>query len=209
MFPDDKFRYGKGAARPGATLTLCLTLAPLPATLPAQNKSHLMAPRSQQAPMQAMMGDVREMRGLRGADLERTYLTRMLDHHQSGIDMAHLAVRKANAPGLRREGQRIIRDQTQEIGRMQALLVRFYSIRRTAKPDPRMQETMQKLSSLSGRQFDRAFVRDMFSHHETAILMSGPAIRHSPHAEVRRFAAKTAASNRASQARMRRALGGE
>lgn len=154
--------------------------------------------------MQAMMGDVREMRGLRGADLERTYLTQMLDHHQSGIDMARLAVRKATVPGLRREGQRIITDQTREITQMQAYLARFYNIRRTAKPDPRMQEPMQKLTSLSGAQFDRAFVREMSQHHAGAIQMSQPVVAHAPHRQLRTLASKIATGNRESQRRMHR-----
>lgn len=152
-----------------------------PPQVRAQNKSHVDAPRSQQSPMQGMMQDVRQLRGLHGADLERTYLTQMLDHHQSAIDMSRMALPKTQNPGLRREEHRIISDQRQEITQMQ-------------------------MASLSGPQFDRAFVKEMSGHHEVAIQMSQPVIARSPHPSVRRLAAKIADGNRASQKRMHRAL---
>ncbi len=180
-------------------------LLPTP-LLRAQEKSHQDAPQSQQSPMQGMMQDVRQIRGLHGADLERTYLTQMLDHHQSAIDMAQMALPKTQSPGLKREEHKIIADQSREIAEMQTYLARYYGIHRSAKPDPRMQETTQKLASLSGPQFDRAFVKEMYGHHEVAILMSGPAEARVPHAAVRRLAARIAAGNRGSQERMQRAL---
>jgi uncharacterized protein (DUF305 family) len=178
-----------------------------PLLVRGQNKSHMDAPRSQQSPMQGMMQDVRQLRGLHGADLERTYLTQMLDHHQSAIDMSQMALPKTQNPGLRREEHRIISDQRREITQMQTYLARYYGIHRSAKPDPRMQETMQKLASLSGPQFDRAFVKEMSGHHEVAIQMSQPVIARSPHPSVRRLAAKIADGNRASQRRMHHVVG--
>ncbi len=155
-----------------------------------------------------MMDDVRQLRGLRGAALERAFLTMMQDHHQSGVDMARMALGKLQNPALRRLAQKMVSVQTKENEQMRVYLSRWYRMDRRAKPDPRMQDTMEKMARLSGAAFDRAFVAEMSHHHEGAIQMSEPVRRRAPHAEVRRLAVKILTDQRKEQRAMRQALRG-
>lgn len=166
----------------------------------AMTKDPKMAPQSQQTMMQGMMQDVRELRALRGDDRERTYLTKMMDHHQSGIDMARMAVQKAQSPALKAEARQIIEEQGKEIGQMRQHLASSHKINRTAKPDPRMQPMMEKLQRLSGAEFDRAFAQEMSMHHQGAIDMSNVVVQGGvPHRPIKTLAGKIVRSNKKSQ----------
>jgi len=166
-----------------------------------------MAPASQQTMMQGMMQDVRELRAAKGEDRERTYLTLMMDHHQSGIDMARLALQKAQRPAVKREARQIITEQTNEIEQMRAHLTSAHTINRTAKPDPRMQPTIEKLQGLSGVEFDQAFAREMSVHHQGAIDMSMVIVEGGvPHRQIRTLAQKIIRGNRKSQQNLKKAI---
>jgi uncharacterized protein (DUF305 family) len=170
-------------------------------------KDAKMAPQSQQPMMQGMMQDVQELRSLKGEERERTYLTKMMDHHQSGIDMAKMALAKSKNPKILAESKKIIADQTKEIGEMRQHLSAKHNITRAAKPDPRMQPMMQKLMALSGAEFDRSFASDMGMHHQGAIDMSQVVTTGGvPHKEVQSLAAKIIKGNRRSQKSLKQAV---
>ena len=174
--------------------------------MPGMAKGAKMAPMSQQPMMQSMMQDVRELKALKGEDRERTFLTKMMDHHQSGIDMAKLALQKSQNPAIRSEAQRIISSQTKEIGEMRWHLSSAHKVNRTAKPDPQMQPMMRMLQGLSGTEFDKAFARDMGMHHQGAISMAEVIVTSGvPHPAVRAMAEKTIKGNRKSQQNLEKA----
>lgn len=177
-------------------------------TMPGTSKEAKMAPHSQHTMMQMSQQDVQELRTLQGDARERTYLTKMLDHHQSGIDMAKLALAKSQNSAIRQEAQQIIDDQAKEIAQMRQHLAEQHKVNRTAKPDPRMQPTMQNLQGLSGAAFDQAFAHQMSMHHQGAIDMSSVVTKNGiPHREVRTLAQKIIQGNKKSQKDLAKALG--
>lgn len=148
--------------------------------------------------------DANELRTLKGEDRERTFLTKMMDHHQSGIDMAKLALEKSQSPAIKHEAKTITSEQTKEIVEMRQHLVAKHRVNRTAKPDARMQPAMEKLQALSGKVFDETFAREMALHHQGAIAMAGVIVADGvPHAEIKALAKKTSEGNRRSQERLR------
>jgi hypothetical protein len=76
-----------------------------------------------------------------------------------------MAEQKASSPKVKRLARKIIMEQQKDIARMRTYLTRWYSNPTTAKADPRMHDTMQKIGVLSGAAFDRAFLREMTNHH--------------------------------------------
>lgn len=162
------------------------------------------APESQRPDHHEMFDDVRQLRGLKGEALEQGYLTRMLDHHQTGMEMARIALRKAKSPAVRRMAETMHSEHKTEINQMRLYLIQWYNNPAKAKPDPRMHDTLQKLGNKGGADFDRAFLSEMTRHHEIGILMSEPVRARAPHAELRRFATKIATGQRQEQRDMRR-----
>jgi len=195
---------GKARAATFAAAALCGLLATAAAGPVAARqeavKDPKMAPQSQQTMMQNMAQDAREIRKLQCEDRERTYLTKMMDHHQSGIEMARLALKRSQSTALKAEARQIIREQTAEINRMRRHLASSHRVKVTAKPDPRMQPTMEKLERLSGAEFDRAFAQEMSVHHQGAIDMSYAVIEGGvPHRSVKTMASRIVRGNRKSQ----------
>jgi uncharacterized protein (DUF305 family) len=68
---------------------------------------------------QAML---REMRGLRGADFDRAFLTHMIGHHEAAIADASGLPGNARHPRLLALGRDIIASQSAEVARMHELL---------------------------------------------------------------------------------------
>ena len=162
--------------------------------------------RAQRHDPHGMREDVRQLRGLKGARLERAYLTMMQDHHASGIEMARLAVEKTQNRAIKRLAERMVAVQAKENEQMHAYLNWWHRLKRDPKPDPRMQDSLGKLHRLTGPAFDRAFVTRMVAHHEGAIQMSGPVRRGAPHAEVRQLATRIVAGQRREQQELKQAL---
>jgi len=192
-------RECRAAVAAGAALLALVSVAAA-AQETGVTKDPRQAPQSQMTMTQTMAQDVREIRAAKGADRETTYLTKMMDHHQSGIDMARLALEKSQNAAVRREAKQMIDSQTKEIAWMRAHLKNQHRMDRTAKPDPRMQPMMDRLQARSGVDFDRAFAREMIGHHEGAIAMSGAFMDgRTPHRPVRTMAQRIIRSNRTGQ----------
>jgi uncharacterized protein (DUF305 family) len=164
------------------------TVALQPAPYNPQPKLARDAPQSQYMPYEALMQDVASIDVLRGDDLERTYLEFLMDHHQSGIDLAQMALQHSSNPRIQSQAQRIIRDNQQQIGLMRAYIQAWYGYNRTAKPEARNAEILDHLATLSGRDFDRAFTQAMTDHETGAIFVSRTASRFAPRTESRRLA---------------------
>ena len=174
--------------------------------MPGMAKDAKTAPMSRQPITQSMMPDVRELKAQKGEGRERTFLTKMMNHHQGGIDMAKLALQKSQNPAIRSEAQRIISSQTKEIGEMRQHLSSAHKTNRSAKPDPRMRPMMRMLQGMSGTEFDKAFARDMGMHHQGAISMAEVIVTSGvPHPAVRAMAEKTIKGNRKSQQNLEKA----
>lgn len=68
------------------------------------------------------MKDMTALRAARGAEVDRIFLIHMIDHHQSGVDMAQAAMPNLRRDELRRMASKMIDDQSKEISQMRAML---------------------------------------------------------------------------------------
>jgi len=159
-----------------------------PAPYNPQPKLAKDAPQSQYTPYDVLMQDVASIDVLRGDDLERTYLEFLMDHHQSGIDLAQVALDRSSNAAIRSQAQRIIVANQQQIDMTRAYLQAWYGYNRTAKPEARNAEVLNHLALLSGRDFDRAFTQAMTDHETGAIFASRTASRFAPRTESRHLA---------------------
>lgn len=71
---------------------------------------------------QHMRKDMEACRAARGAEVDRVFLTHMIDHHENGVKMAKAAMPNLKRDDLRRMARMMIDDQTREVAQMRALM---------------------------------------------------------------------------------------
>ncbi len=111
---------------------------------------------------------------------DQGFIEMMIPHHQDAIDMAELALKKAQHPELKKLAQSIIQDQEREIQEMQTWYQQWFG--RTVPPlstqgmmGMGMHHGMMAmdLEALETAQnFDREFIRQMIPHHQMAVMMA-------------------------------------
>jgi uncharacterized protein (DUF305 family) len=111
---------------------------------------------------------------------DQGFIEMMIPHHQDAIDMAGMALKKAQHPELKQLAQNIIRDQEREIKEMQTWYKKWFG---QAVPPQSSQGMMgmhqshgmmaMDLEALATAQnFDREFIRQMIPHHQMAVMMA-------------------------------------
>jgi putative membrane protein len=107
------------------------------------------------------------------------------------IALGNLAVSKAQSEDVRRYGQMMVDDHTRTSQEL-ATLAAGENVTLPTTMDNKHQAAMNKLSGLSGAEFDRAFMKQMVKDHEAAVkLYQKQANQTNGDAEVTAFAAKT------------------
>ncbi|MDQ6644732.1 MAG: DUF305 domain-containing protein [Chloroflexota bacterium] len=142
------------------------------------------------------MGSMSSMMG----DVDRHFIEQMIPHHQAAIDMANLALQRAQHPELRALAADIKRTQTSEINQMRAWYKQWYGTDVPATPAGAMGGMMMgcggtngmsgttdgSMSSLkNAADFDKAFIEQMIPHHQMALMMSQMVLMGGQKAELR------------------------
>ena len=121
------------------------------------------------------------------ANYEIKFMTNMIDHHQMAIEMAQLCLTRAVHSELGELCQSIISAQSAEIQQMQSWLQRWYGV--TYEPSMKRgdQKMLDRLASLSGAEFEIAFMEMMIQHHQKAITEAQTCLEKASHAELVRL----------------------
>ena len=132
-------------------------------------------------------------------DPTRGFLEAMVPHHKSAIEMAEVAVERAEAPEIKKLAVAIRDAQGPEIKQMERIHERLFS-------SPLIEdETGHEALGLSAEEagmghgdaammlkeadpFDRAFVDEMVPHHQGAIKMAEAVLTKTDDAEVKKLA---------------------
>lgn len=136
----------------------------------------------------------------RAKAVEKAFLTGMVHHHESAVEMAELAKEKGKAAFITELGTAIIETQEREIAEMKEIHRRLLGSE--LKPDPGAHDGLGLSAEEAGmthdkqtnqtlraaKPFDRAFVDEMVPHHEGAVKMSRVLLKHSKDADLRRLA---------------------
>ena len=122
------------------------------------------------------------------AAFEVEFLEEMIDHHQMGVHMAEPCIEKAVHEALRQLCQSIHHVQAAEIEQMQGWLLDWYGVEHEpSMDDPAHHDQMMELESLSGGEFEVAFLEMMSEHHVMAVVESQQCMRQAQHRELRRL----------------------
>ena len=117
-----------------------------------------------------------------GSASEKTdgaFLSEMVPHHQSAIDMAEVALKQAEHPEIETLANSIIASQSDEISTLESIHQRLFGGAIGEKdhgslglPDHATGMDMDLATLKSAKPFDREFIDMMIPHHQSAIAMA-------------------------------------
>jgi uncharacterized protein (DUF305 family) len=157
------------------------------------------SPQLKQYPQNPSTQTMPRQRGMMMGNVDRHFIEMMIPHHEGAIDMAELALNRAERPEIKKLAQLIIKDQQREIEQMRTWYRQWYG---TSVPDTPMagmgmmgmrhhgmMDMAVHLDTLeNASDFDREFIREMIPHHQMAVMMSRMVINGGTHSELRNLA---------------------
>jgi uncharacterized protein (DUF305 family) len=127
-----------------------------------------------------------------GNGIDRGFVTEMVPHHESAVEMAELAQQYAERPEIQQLSEGIIASQNTEIRQMQGLDQRLADAgigrRRLGLDAHAMGMHMDPSALRAAQPFDLAFLELMIPHHEGAIRMAQVQLERGRNRAVKRLA---------------------
>ena len=139
-----------------------------------------------------MAEESRQMVMPNGEYSDRAFIDAMVPHHEGAVDMAQVALKRAEHPEISNLAEEIISAQRAEVELFGEIREREYgSAESTMEMNDQDMETMgmsdtQKLAQ--AEPFDKAFIDEMIPHHESAIAMAEVARQETEDPEIREIA---------------------
>ena len=133
-----------------------------------------------------------ETREVTGNGIDRGFVTEMVPHHRSAVEMAELAKRHSDRAEIKQLANAIVATQNAEIRQMQGLDRRLSDAgvpRRSLNLNAHEMGMHMRPGVLRrARPFDRAFLDVMITHHEGAIRMAQVQLAQGKNRTVKRLA---------------------
>jgi uncharacterized protein (DUF305 family) len=134
---------------------------------------------------------------------DAAFVTDMIPHHQGAIDMARIALTRAEHPELKRLATSIIADQRAEIGQMREMGGMHAGSAHMEMDEHMMGMDMDLPALRRARPFDRAFIEAMIPHHQGAIRMARMELATGKDGETQALAKRIIAAQTKEIAQMR------
>jgi uncharacterized protein (DUF305 family) len=122
------------------------------------------------------------------------FMDTMTHHHEGAIQMSEMVLNKSNNAELKKFAVKIVEDQKKEIAQMKDWRDKWFAEKPPAKnmemSSVKMMtgDSMKKMESASGKEFDLQFLDMMIPHHSDAVTMSQEALQKGEHAEIKTLA---------------------
>jgi putative membrane protein len=120
--------------------------------------------------------------------------TRFLEHvardSQAEIELGRLAAERGGSDAVKQFGDRMVKDHSQAANELKQL-AQQKGITLSEQADRKHSRAVDRLSKLSGAEFDRAFVKDMVKDHEKAVSSFRREAQRAKDADVKQWASKT------------------
>lgn len=133
------------------------------------------------------------------------FIENMVPHHQMAVDMANIALTRAEHPEIKHLAKNIKTSQSREIAEMRHWYKKWYG---TDVPNSSMMnQAMMSVTDLNklkkAKPFDKEFIKQMVPHHQMAVMMAQMALKDAKHPEIRNLARSIIKSQSAEIAEMR------
>lgn len=115
---------------------------------------------------------------------EAGFLRTMIDHHFGAVKMSELCDSRIVHPELQEMCENIITNQTAEIQTMQGWLQSWYGMTHEPRLDHRTRKQVEKLSRITGEEFEKTYMAVMIEHHSVAAKMAISCLNEAYHAEM-------------------------
>jgi putative membrane protein len=106
------------------------------------------------------------------------------------VQLGKLALNKSDNVQVREFANRMIQDHTKANTQLESIAKSGHVVL-PSEPGKKLTGPMDKLSGLSSKEFDQAYIRDMVRDHEEAVKLFQRYERDATNAELRRFAQET------------------
>lgn len=129
------------------------------------------------------------------APYDLQFIDTMIEHHKGAMQMAQMALDKAQNPKIKEMAQNMVDDQQEEIAKMKKMRGKSYKNQPEAvnMEFPGMMDSMKgmdmvKLEQSSGPDFDLLFINMMIPHHQGAISMSEDTLKNASQQNIKKMA---------------------
>jgi putative membrane protein len=183
-----KFLAAAAAFAAGALLSGSTLLAQMNRTGPAQENPTTTDPAtmsrygSEPAPAAAMSGQL--------SSSDASFLRKAAEGGAAEVELGNLARDRATDPDVKQFAQKMVDDHSKANEELKEL-ARKKGVAISASPDSKSRKEMDRLSKLSGSEFDRAYAKLMVSDHEKDVSEFNKQSRSAQDPDVKNFAAKT------------------
>jgi putative membrane protein len=106
--------------------------------------------------------------GTVGADNNREFLTKAMDANMAEIEIGRLALEKASSADVKRFAQMMVDDHSKALDALKPIASRG-GVPMVAQLDDAHRDLRDRLSRLSGAEFDREYMRAMVDGHEEVV----------------------------------------
>ncbi|MCE5200317.1 MAG: DUF4142 domain-containing protein [Armatimonadota bacterium] len=139
------------------------------------------------------------------SDMEQNYMQSIIQAHANAISWSRLAQTKASRSELRDFASNLVDEETRANDRFSSFLQNWYGVsaQRIPPVNSRGQLVLNNLQSLSGRDFDIAYMQAMVVHLQDAIALSNFAQSRATHAELSQTIANMSADHSAELAQLK------
>jgi putative membrane protein len=135
-----------------------------------------------------IVGQQNQANRLKTAD--NTFVTKAAQGGMAEVELGRLATERAANAKVKQFGQQMVDDHTKANDELKSI-ASGKGVTLPSMLDSKDQATKNKLSSLQGAAFDRAYMEDMVSDHEKDIAEFQREADHGTDADMKAFASKT------------------
>jgi putative membrane protein len=121
---------------------------------------------------------------------DRTFVDKAAIGGMAEVQLGQLAVKNAKSADVKKFGQRMIDDHTKANNELTSLAT-AKGLTPPAELDSKNKSTLERLSRLSGDQFDKAYMSDMVTDHEQDVAEFQKQANGNGDPAIKAFASKT------------------
>jgi len=121
---------------------------------------------------------------------DQKFVKEAADGGMAEVELGQLAVEKASNDDVKKFGQRMVDDHGKANDKLKEI-ASSKGIDLPAEPSAKHKATKERLSKLSGAEFDRAYMADMLKDHKTDIAMFNRESASGRDPDVKSFASDT------------------
>jgi len=118
------------------------------------------------------------------ARFEVRFMTGMVDHHEMAIELARICLDEAVHGELESMCASVIQAQTGEQDDLRAWLAGWYGVTHAPQLTAGQEQQLDRLSSLSGADFEIALMESLIRHHALAIVRAERCLNQAQHASL-------------------------